>query len=207
MKALPGTREWKLEDVSCLPTITSPTSTTSLTSTTSNVFSEGSILKRRHQGLKTIRRSKLPKTESQRFERDCRRLDKDKVISKLSLYRGESCDGSELYLGHTLLYSAIQPVCWLVSELISSAGAGLLWEENTVGWLISPGWNQQTNMLIGSCSFDQNRIAEGLLLGVYYMLVTPLSCFRPNYMAYGLQNNVWKFFVAFNDIFVNTNPI
>lgn len=57
-KALPGTHEWKLEDVSCLPTITSPTSTTSLTSTTSNVFNEGSILKRRHQGLKTIRRSR-----------------------------------------------------------------------------------------------------------------------------------------------------
>jgi len=41
----------------------------------------------------------------------------------------------------------VQLVRWLVSGLISSAGAGLLWEENTVGWLISPGWNQQANML------------------------------------------------------------
>ena len=42
----------------------------------------------------------------------------------------------------------MQPVRWLVSRLISSAGAGLLWEENIVGCLISPGWNQQTNRLI-----------------------------------------------------------
>ena len=39
------------------------------------------------------------------------------------------------------------PVRWLVSELISPADAGLLWEKNTVGWLISPGWNQQANRL------------------------------------------------------------
>ena len=40
-----------------------------------------------------------------------------------------------------------RPVRWLISGLISPAGAGLLWEENTIGWLISPGWNQQANML------------------------------------------------------------
>jgi hypothetical protein len=32
------------------------------------VFGEGSVMKRRYQGLKAIRRSKLPKTESRRFE-------------------------------------------------------------------------------------------------------------------------------------------
>ena len=42
----------------------------------------------------------------------------------------------------------IEPVRWLVSGLISPASAGLLWEENIVGWLISPGWNQQANRLI-----------------------------------------------------------
>ena len=41
----------------------------------------------------------------------------------------------------------IRHVCWLVSGLISPAGAGLLWEENTVGWLISSGWDQQANRL------------------------------------------------------------
>jgi hypothetical protein len=30
-----------------------------------NVFSEDSVMKRRYQGLKAIRRSKLPKTEAQ----------------------------------------------------------------------------------------------------------------------------------------------
>ena len=32
-----------------------------------------------------------------------------------------------------------RPVRLLVSELISTASAGLLWEKNTVDWLISPG--------------------------------------------------------------------
>ena len=41
-----------------------------------------------------------------------------------------------------------QPIRWLVSGLISPTGAGLLWEENTVPWLISLGWNQQANKLI-----------------------------------------------------------
>ena len=36
----------------------------------------------------------------------------------------------------------------LVSGLINPVDADLLWEKNTVGWLISPGWNQQTNRLI-----------------------------------------------------------
>ena len=40
-----------------------------------------------------------------------------------------------------------QTTRWLFSELINPAGASLLWEENIVGWLISPGWNQQANML------------------------------------------------------------
>ena len=40
-----------------------------------------------------------------------------------------------------------QPVRWLVSGLTSPAGAGLLWEKNTVPWLISPDWNQQANRL------------------------------------------------------------
>ena len=42
----------------------------------------------------------------------------------------------------------LEHVRWLISGLIRSAGAGLLWEKNTVGWLISPGWNQQTNRLL-----------------------------------------------------------
>ena len=40
-----------------------------------------------------------------------------------------------------------QPVRWLGSGLISPVGADLLWEKNTIPWLISPGWNQQTNRL------------------------------------------------------------
>ena len=32
--------------------------------------------------------------------------------------------------------------------LISPAGAGLLWEKSTVGWLISFGWNQRANRLV-----------------------------------------------------------
>ena len=34
-----------------------------------NVFGEGSIMKRRYQWLKAIRRSKPPKTRSHKFER------------------------------------------------------------------------------------------------------------------------------------------
>ena len=50
-------------------------------------------------------------------------------------------------LDFSLLQIITQLVRWLVSGLISPAGTGLLWEENTVDWLISPAWNQQTNML------------------------------------------------------------
>ena len=46
---------------------------------------------------------------------------------------------------YRLIKPDYRPVRWLVSRLINLAGAGLLWEENTVGWLISPGWNQQAN--------------------------------------------------------------
>jgi len=49
---------------------------------------------------------------------------------------------------YSFLLANIQPVRWLVSGLITLAGAGLLWEKNTVPWLISPGWNQQANRLI-----------------------------------------------------------
>ena len=39
-------------------------------------------------------------------------------------------------------YRDTRRVRWLVSGL---AGAGLLWEENIVGWLNKSGWNQQAN--------------------------------------------------------------
>ena len=53
-----------------------------------------------------------------------------------------------------LLWNFNEPVRWLVYRLISSASAGLLWEENTVEWLISPAWNQQTNRLNESSSLS-----------------------------------------------------
>jgi hypothetical protein len=73
----------------------------------SNAFGEGSIMKRRHQGLKAIRRSKLPKIGSWRFEQGLQlktswRLDKDKVIPRLffcidvSRMPGLSCNWATL---------------------------------------------------------------------------------------------------------------
>ena len=44
--------------------------------------------------------------------------------------------------------------CWCRFGL---AGAGILWEENTVGWLVWAGWNQQANKLAEStwfCSWE-----------------------------------------------------
>ena len=40
-----------------------------------------------------------------------------------------------------------RPVRWLVSRPISPADADLLWEKNTISWLISPGWNRRANRL------------------------------------------------------------
>jgi len=54
-----------------------------------------------------------------------------------------------------LLAVGFQPVRWLISRMISSTSASLLWEKNTVSWLISPNWNLHTNMLfrwISACT-------------------------------------------------------
>ena len=59
-----------------------------------------------------------------------------------------SCIQSEIYFLLTKISGQCigQLVRWLVSGLISPAGADLLWEKSTVDWLISHGWNQQANM-------------------------------------------------------------
>ena len=54
-----------------------------------------------------------------------------------------------------MLAVGFQPVRWLISRMISSTSASLLWEKNTVSWLISPSWNLRTNMLfrwISACT-------------------------------------------------------
>jgi len=50
-----------------------------------------------------------------------------------------------------------RPIRWLVSELISPAGVGLLWEKNTVGRLISHGWNQTNRVIEKKMSF-RNKV-------------------------------------------------
>ena len=70
-------------------------------------------------------------------------------------FRKEKCAVTNYYWEQSYNYSHIKsslfannrPVRWLISGLISLADAGLLWEKSTVGWLISPDWNQQANWL------------------------------------------------------------
>ena len=79
------------------------------------------------------------------------------VWTKDNFYIKKNCKQNAFHLvkcqytpiAFQLIYCAVyEPVRRLVSGLISPACAGLLWEENTVSWLISPGWNKQANMLI-----------------------------------------------------------
>jgi len=77
--------------------------------------------------------------------------------------------------------------------------------------------------VIGPCTFKQNRIAEGLLLGVYCMLETSTIIFRAKLHGLGVWKIMfgsicslwWCFckykahqdpFVAPSGIFVNTSP-
>jgi len=65
----------------------------------------------------------------------------------LSIYEAATMH-AQLFLMFNYYLRSHTPVRWLVFELISPAGAGLMWEKNTVDWLISPGWNQQANRVI-----------------------------------------------------------
>ena len=57
------------------------------------------------------------------------------------------------------------------------AGAGLLWEENTVDWLIYAGWNQQANGVI-----EVNSLASPILLlyTEYYILRIAFVTYKYN---------------------------
>ena len=103
----------------------------------------------------------------------CMRVGSLVIMGPRNLSRQSNGDGKRFVhqlpnsLLHRLVYSSTRSVdcnlngrcrrpilLWacslVVSGLISQDGIGLLWEKNTVDWLISAGWNQQANMLMFS---------------------------------------------------------